>query len=123
MAYQVPRQWAHGDIPTGALMQKYADALNAIKAQTDMSRWNAAGITGQTGTNDHIWTFVHVHRYLAYRGDGSIWDPDNPTENTVGLSGVGNWYATYDLQGVSWLYPGKMYMVEGVTGCLETWWG
>lgn len=117
MAYQVPPQWAHGDVPTGALMQKYSDALNAIKAQTDQSRWNAAF---SANVSEGVWTFVHVHRYLLYYSTGQIIDPDDDT-NSVSLSDAGGW-EHYDLQSVPWIYPGKLYIVEGVSGCAEVWW-
>lgn len=125
MAYQVPRQWAHGDVPTGALMQRYSDSLNFLKTQVDSrSRMNQAGwVEG----DDSKYMFVHVHRYLHYQiddGSGTIYDPDN-AENSSSLSETdaayeGAW-GRFDLSGLAWLYPGKMYRVDGVDGCFEHW--
>lgn len=121
MAYQVPPRWSHGDIPTGAHMQKYSDALNALKTKADGGLWNMAGRAGQTGGGT-AWTFVHVHRYLYYDSSGEIIDPDN-AENSVALQDPddGTW-GRYDLSTVGWLYPGKMYNVDDVNGCFEVWW-
>ena len=125
MAYEVPRQWAHGDVPTGALMQRYSNSLNALKPLVDTySRKNQAGwVQG----DDSKYMFVHVHRWLFYTlddGSGNIYDPDFP-DNSATLSETdaeseGNYYR-FDLSGLPWLYPGKMYRVDGVDGCFEHW--
>lgn len=125
MAYQVPRQWAHGDIPTGALMQRYSDALNDLKTRVDtQSRFNQAG---WTEGDDSKYSFIRVHRYLHYTlddGSGTLYDPDNP-ENSASLSATDeefeNHFVAFDLSGVPWLYPGKLYRVDGVDGCFEHW--
>ena len=42
MAYVAPPQWQHGDIPTAALMNRYRDSLNALKAVFDETPQNVA---------------------------------------------------------------------------------
>lgn len=119
MAYAVPPQWKHGDIPTAALMNKYADAQNALATMAVAGRANAAGAAGR-GVGA-LWTYIHVHRYLYFDGTGEVRDPDN-ADNAVTLSDPPAGWGRYDLHSVNWLYPGKLYIVAGASGCLEAWW-
>lgn len=61
--------------------------------------------------------FVHMHRWLIYYDAGTIEDPAG-IGDTITLSVSGAWTA-YDLSQVDWLYPGKLYHVQGVLTCFE----
>lgn len=118
MAYQVPKQFVHGDIPTAADMQKYSDALNAIHDRTgDVLRvFPSAHVLAGNDHDYHV--FVHRYRWLYYQSTGTIEDIADPTNNTQTLSEDGE-PTLLDLNTIDWLYPGKLYAVTGCTWAME----
>lgn len=118
MAYQIPPQWAHGDIPTAVLMQKYSDALNAIHAITGdvLKAFPSAHVLAGVDNDYHV--FVHRYRWLRYQSTGTIEDIADPTNNTQTLSEDGE-PTILDLNTIDWLFPGKLYAVTGCTWAQE----
>jgi hypothetical protein len=119
MAYQVPKLWAHGDIPTGAEMQKYVDAINAINSTFGVRTFtNAAFFT----EGDNVtWSFIHRQPFLWYKDGATLYDPFNPEKYTESLSKEDGSWQRYDLRNVKWLYIGKLYCVYDADGCMEHW--
>jgi hypothetical protein len=116
MAYAVPNEWAHGDYPTAAQMNKYKTGLDEIYTLTDDLKIHPAVLVNLT--TDKGYYFVHRHNWLIYRGDGEIVDPLGAGE-TVTITGSGaNWLA-YELGQVEWLTSGKLYEVKDVVACFE----
>lgn len=116
MAYTVPPQWAHGDYPTAANVNKFKTALDAVHDIVGDVQLNYPCITNLTV--DKGYYFVHQYRWLHYRGDGEITDPAGAGD-TVTISGDGNNFLVYDLLQVDWIYPGKLYEVKDVTMAAE----
>ena len=117
MAYQVPKQWSHGDQPTAADMQKYSDALNALNASFGSAFYNfATPYSLYDDTQEYY--FVHARQYLIYTSTGTIEDPAGVEASvTLSSSGVFN---SYDLDQVGWLTYGMLYQVIGCSVCLES---
>ena len=128
MAYAQPKQWDHGDVPTGTEMQKYSDSLNYLQTQIEtytlenMACWCGEG-------DDTHYVFVNVHPWLYYTmddGTAEIIDPDNP-DNSQSLSETDaiseGAFEKVDLYALPWMYPGKLYYVNAVDGCFEHWYG
>lgn len=119
MAYTVPKTWAHGDVPTGAEMNKYKLALEEIKAVLETRQRRNAAMYVLGGANPR-WRFVNVHPYLWYRGGGMLQDPANPDNDTALPDTDGAW-KKISLHDNKWIYPGKMYQVLDVESCGEFW--
>lgn len=122
MAYATPPAWEHGDIPTAALMNRYRDALNEIKAVLDVSPHNAAAPIYPGADEDEAeWQIVHLNRYLVYPDEATLYDPTNE-ENSASLpkpaAGV---KGVYDLDTVAWLAYGMTYVVKGCAWVIEDW--
>jgi hypothetical protein len=118
MAYQIPKHWTHGNIPTAADMNKYSDALNAIHAIVGdvlMARPSAHALAG-VDNDYHV--FVHRYRWLKYQSTGSIEDIGDPVNNTQDLAEDGE-PTILDLNTIDWMYPGKLYAVTGCTYAQE----
>jgi hypothetical protein len=117
MAYETPPQWIHGNVPTAALMNKYSDALKALKSRFDDT---SMFLVAATAIDNSDWAFAHVHRYLWYKGSGYLTDVADRTQQ-VSLSDTDDKWERFDLGSVSWLYPGKLYEVTDVDGAIEMW--
>lgn len=108
--------WEHGDYPTHTNINKYKSGLDAIYALLGDVQVNwpvARKINPVQG-----YYFMRRHRWLLYRGDGTIEDPTG-AEDAVSISGDGSNWVTYDLSQIDWLPPGRIYQVQGVVACLE----
>lgn len=118
MSYQIPKQWAHGDVPTAAFMQKYSDALNAIHDIVgDVLRaLPSAHVLAGVDNDYHV--FVHRYRWLKYQSTGTIEDIADPINNTQTLAENGE-PTILDLNTIDWLHPGKIYAVTGCTYAQE----
>lgn len=118
MAYQVPNQWSHGDIPTASLMQKYSDALDAIYATLgDAQKFYPVGAAVVGEDNDAQW-FVHRYRWLWVSGPATLVDPAG-VEDDVSVS-ADEEPTRFDTQSVAWLTQGKLYQVTGCSYSMET---
>jgi len=114
------KHWQHGDYPTAADFNAIKAALDALYAQTGSAEVNAA-VCYRRETVQGFY-FVHKLTYLIYliqapETDGSIEDPAGVGETVSLPTGAGFLY--YDLSSVEWLFPGKIYQVQGVTTCIE----
>jgi hypothetical protein len=119
MAYQVPKQWVHGNIPTAADMNKYSDAQNAIHDITGDRLYARPAAHALVGVDNDYHVFVHRYRWLYYQSTGTIEDIADPTNNTQTLSEDGE-PTLLDLNTIGWLYPGKLYAVTGCTWAAES---
>lgn len=119
MAYQVPTEFVHGNIPTGADMNKYKDALDAIHdiAGDVLRAYPAAHVLAGNDHDRHY--LIHRYRWLFFQSNGSIVDPADPTNNTVTIT-EDTEPTLYDLNQIDWLFLGKLYYVDGVTWCVES---
>lgn len=122
MAYEVPPVWAHGDVPTAALMATYSNSLNAIKAILDETPKNpVAPVYMGEDEDDGDWQIVHINRYLIYDDEATIQslvDSANTAslpKPEAGTKGV------YDLDTISWLVYGQPYRVTGCAWIIEDW--
>lgn len=125
MAYQAPKQWAHGDIPVASDMNKYSNSLNEIyslyagKALVPSVPVLWLGHLGANSPSSYKYEIIHIYRWLIYVGEGNIY---NATEtestalpNTAGSAGTN----FFDLNGVSWLAYSDRYIIKGVTVAME----
>lgn len=120
--YVAPTRWAHGDTPTATLLQPYSDDLETLHAVVgDAPRnyavpWSFDNVDVSFAGSDYY--FVHKLRWLIYRGAGELVDPSGGGA-TITLSGNGTALIAYDLDGVDWMTPGKLYQAKDFYVCLE----
>ena len=119
MPYVAVDQWAHGDKPTAAKLNKWKSGLEAIYAKTGDRAFNLPCTKNvDDGVGDDRY-FIHTHRYLHFRGDaGQIIDPSGAGD-PVGISETDNAFTVYDLDGVSWLQYGMLYYVHDAQYAIE----
>lgn len=122
------KQWSHGDIPTGADMQAYSDALDALYASTPA--YNSAPavllltspIPGSTTVTfldqGCFFRLRHVNRFLHYKGAGTLVDVTG-IEDDVTLPVDSSGYGVIDLDSIAWMTYGLLYQVEGCEGIIE----
>lgn len=109
--------WAHGDYPTAAKLNAYRDDLNTAHG--------AIGDAGLSLACEHKssaeFYLTHNYRYLYWDSTGQIQSTDGT--KTVGLSDPDTPGAAgqIDLDSIDWLLYGMMYVVTGVTWCMEDW--
>ena len=131
--YSVVDEFAHGDYPLAADLNKIKDGINHIGEEWEdgttpsasdelthrneavyQNRENGVGSTGREGSD---FTFIHTQRWLHYTSSGAIEDLAG-LEDAVSLSNDST-YNFYDLDTVSWLSYGSLYRVTGVDVCFE----
>ena len=124
MAYSVPKQWSHGDIPTAADFNRYSDGCNDIVGRIGsvtvafcVPEANRLLVATEEVLGD---TFACVHRarYLHYRGTGNLTNLDSSKSSALSAPDGGG-VGVYDLDSVSWLAYGQLYFVTGVDFCVE----
>jgi hypothetical protein len=114
--YVVPKQWSRGDVPTAAQMNQYSTALTAAH---EVVGDTAVNPVIQQGVSEARFFLRHTHRYLFFRSQGQIEDP-NGVEDPVSLSEQKSGAVTrFDLDDVGWLNYGMIYMVTGCSQCME----
>ena len=121
MSYSAPDHWQHGDEPTAAAMNKYSDSLEALHAILgDAARHYLVpqNFDVEEPSLDHGFYGVHRLRWLIYRGDGELVDPSGAGA-TITLSGNGAAWIAYDLDGVEWMTPGRLYQLKDVIVAFE----
>lgn len=116
MAYQVPKQWNHGDEVCAADLQKYSDAIAYLYSFSSGAGKNYATPFSRMDDTQQFW-FVHSQRYLIYVSTGVISDPGGVGED-VTLSSDQSINA-YDLDTIPWLNYGNLYKVVGCSVCME----
>lgn len=114
MAYAVPPRWSHGDTISVANMNKYSDALNALKTQIDAMNKIIALNQTTVGYTSFLW---HQQDWLYYKSasgeTATIVDLSGANDDTT-LADSTAAVASYDLRSVSWLTHGTLYKVTGV---------
>lgn len=107
------KTWRHGDYPTAADLNAYSTDLNA-----------AHNLLGDVGISKGCWHesnarfyLNHVYRYLYWDSVGKVESLDGA--NSVSLSEPPTGVGQMDLDTVDWLQYGQIYLVTGVTWCIE----
>lgn len=116
--------FAHCDYPSAATLNALSTALASIILQVGDEpishavpyRRELVGVSGYVDGNS--FAMHHVHRYLHYKGTGTLTDMDR-VQDEVTLSENLDGRGRLDLSAVLWLYPGAPYRVEGVEVCME----
>lgn len=117
--YTVPDQWAHGDEPTAAKVNKWKDSLDAIHATAGDRAINVPCKIDAAGTDYY---FIHRHRYLYFLADaGIIHDPSGVGDDVNIASSDG--FEVYDLDSIGWLQYGALYYIEECNAAMEHWIG
>lgn len=117
MAYQVPKQWSHGDRVNATDMQKYSDGQEAINTSLASFGYNFATPYSQYPDAQEYW-LVHRKQFLIYVSTGEIRDPSGNNE-PINLSNADETYNSYDLDSIPWMLYGMLYKVVGCTVCME----
>lgn len=138
MAYTEPTQKAHGDDPTIAMIQVYADNCDAIAALALAIQNSADSGVDVEDSSDEYATFSHRGAWLLYATE--IQDEDNKksaelfpyrymSDEEDGLSHTVGEPSTlsdapdgdaYNLdEGVNWLIPGRLYQIDNVRYAFE----
>jgi hypothetical protein len=118
MAYVQPPQFAHGDYPTAANLNKIADNLDDIHGTMGDGTFRHYPVIHNLGNG---FTFFHVWRWLLYAGSsGEISDPTGAQTDTIALPDVTSGFGVYDLRQVSWIHLGRNYEVANVDWCQES---
>lgn len=118
MAYSTPPRWTHGDTVADTDMQIYSDDLDALHAVLGDAAVYFPAAHAVPGIDNDQHYFVHRYRWLWFQSDGAIVDPGNPTVNTQTLT-EDTEPTLLDLNTIEWLFPGKLYSVEGCTWAQE----
>lgn len=110
MAYSVPDQWAHGDVPTAAKMNKYSDGLTALTS------WLGQYVGMATPKNNGQTLYlVHQWRWLWYistaASTATISDPSGVNSDVTLADATA--MTVYDLSNVTWLVQGTPYELTG----------
>lgn len=118
MAYVVPARFAQGDYPTAANFNKYKSGLDDIYARTGSAFINPTVCFREGGIQNFF--IVHIHRWLLYRGDGTLQDPSGAGDDvSLSMGAVSSDWKSLDLLQVDWLVIGKAYEVQNVDACFE----
>jgi hypothetical protein len=118
MSWSTPPTWAHGDTVAHTDMQIYSDDENAIYAKMGSVLLNFPSANAIPGEDNDLAYMVHRYRWFWFKSNGTLVDPAN-SANTVTLT-EDTEPTMLDLNSVSWLYPGKLYQITGVTWSMET---
>ena len=118
MAYQVPKQWSHGDEVCASELQKYSDSLEYLNSLTSTSGRNYATPFSQFDDTQEFW-FIHSRPLLIYVSTGVLSDPSGLNEDVTLSNEDGQYYNGYDLDTVPWLNYGDLYKVVGCSVCME----
>lgn len=117
MAYQVPKQWSHGDEVCASELQKYSDSLNYLNSITSTAGRNYATAFSQYDDTQEFW-LVHSWPFLIYVSTGVLSDPSGLNED-ISLSVGDGTFNSYDLDAIPWLNYGDLYKIVGCSVCME----
>lgn len=118
MSWSTPPRWAHGETVTDEDMQILSDDEDAIYARTGAALLNFPAANAIAGEDNDLAYMVHRYRWFWFKSSGTIVDPADAA-NTVTLT-EDTEPTLLDLNSVTWMYPGKLYQITGVTWCMET---
>lgn len=122
MAYERPKQWEHGDIPTAADFNHYTNSLIYLNPFFVVRAFHTARKdNGGDGVTFAVTKRFRWFHYIVASGkdDGQIQDPAGVFEAVALDKGSGGW-VVLDLNGIDWLTPGFLYLVEDVAVALES---
>ncbi len=114
-----PKTWTFRDAVPAAELNKISTSLT-----------EAHTLLGDAGLNplcrkssEATFYMRHTHRFLHFASSGKIKDPSGIGED-VGISEDSDTgHGVHDLESVSWLTYGMLYLVSGVSCCVEHWEG
>lgn len=118
MSWSAPKAWAHGDTVAHTDMQTYSDDEDAIHDRMGDVLLNWPSANAIPLEDNDLAYMIHRFRYFWFKSNGTMIDPAD-SANTVTLT-EDEEPTMLDLNSVSWLYPGKLYQITGVTWCMET---
>lgn len=108
--------WVHGDQPTPTILNEYRTALiDAHDGLGDLADWSIA----QQRTSESRFVLLHTHRYLHFTSSGTISELTGANEEEINEDDSGQ--GVLDLDALDWLIYGELYLVTGVSVCIEDW--
>lgn len=107
--------FSHAQYPTAAGLNSIGTALNSAHNAMGDSALSAGCLKASSAT----FFFVHTHRYLHFSSTGALRDVRGVFPD-VSLSESDSGVGVLDLDTISWLGYGTLYMVTGVSACLES---
>jgi uncharacterized protein YcfL len=110
--------FVHGETLVAARLTQLAANLDAAHDRMGDASLNFPAANAIAGEDNDLAYMVHRYRWFWFKSSGTIVDPANAA-NTVTLT-EDTEPTLMDLNSVSWLYPGKLYQITGVTWCMET---
>jgi len=122
MAYERPKQWEHGDIPTDVDMNHYSNSL--VYLEPFFVVRNLFVAKRDNGGDGVTFTLQKRFRWLHYiiasaKDNGELQDPAGVQDNVVLDKGDGGWIVL-DLNTITWLTPGKLYFVKDAAVAVES---
>lgn len=128
-SYTSPPQWIHFplqiaesptppeyNVPSATLMNRYRTAQNEINTRMGPHAVNFA--VGQID-DDNYAMLIHRYQWLHYREAGTLTDIN--LQNSVSLSSEDDdVYYAYNLDSISWMTPGTLYLVAGSVMAAES---
>lgn len=118
MSYVAIAPFAHAETLAAAKLTQLADNLDAIHERTGDVLYGFPAAHAAVGVDNDQAYMVHRYRWFWFQSNGTLVDAAD-SANTVTLT-EDTEPTLLDLNGVSWMYPGKLYYVTGVTWCMET---
>ena len=118
MSYAAITPFAHAETLVAAKLTQLADNLDAIHDSMGDALLNWPAANAIPGEDNDLAYMVHRYRWFWFQSNGTLVDAAD-SANTVTLT-EDTEPTLLDLNGVSWMYPGKLYYVTGVTWCMET---
>jgi hypothetical protein len=110
--------WTHGDKPTATLLNEYRTALiEAHDGLGDLAGWSIA----QIATSESRYVLLHTDRYLHFVSNGQISDLAGTVATIDDINEDDTGQGVLDLDTLDWLVYGELYLVTGVTVCVEDW--
>jgi hypothetical protein len=108
--------WTQGDKPTATILNEYRTALiDAHDGLGDLADWSIA----QQRTSESRFVLLHTYRYLHFTSSGTISELTGANEEEINEDDSGQ--GVLDLDTLDWLIYGELYLVTGVSVCIEDW--
>ena len=118
MSYAAITPFAHADTLVAAPLTQLAANLDAAHERFGDIKLNWPSAHAVAGVDNDQAYMVHRYRWFWFQSNGAIVDAADPTNTTTLTEDTEP--TMLDLNSVSWLYPGKLYYITGVTWCMET---
>ncbi len=118
MSYAAITPFVHGETLVASKLTQLAANLDAVHERMGDALYGFPAAHASVGVDHDKAYMVHRYRWFWFQSNGSIVDAAD-TANTVSIT-EDTEPTMLDLNTVSWMYPGKLYYVTGVTWCMET---